>query len=511
MKIKYLLVNLPEYVEESVTIRNQVYLHVQEDYLYDLMTYLYNHCLYQRLLDISYDFHEKKVVFWLLNLQEHEIVGVKTQVAQEDQNLKALSHYFANFESLAFSLNKSIDQEIIQNIENFYAPIKTFVPKKSVVVNNVDERIQDIVRLNNHMNRYGDLDLSCLSVDERVVELNYQINDPFNRVSQKLKDKGLQEITNHLLKLDGFNAPSVAIGFCMSIENLLEINIPDKAKAVRMIFLEFSRILECIEYISSLSYSVQAQYLYHKALFWLQGIERVLVYYTGNIYHLGLFAVGGIQKDIQGGWVSYCNKHLREIREEIAEEFELLTKNSLWSDRLMIAPSNTKDMISWGLGGSNMRSAGINSDLRKRRPFYFYDEITFDVPVALQGNIYDKLLLSFLELDQSFEIIFQVLDNIPTGNIQDPSCDIKRNLSERPNFVLDVVLQDGFSFHSLETFKGILNFSVNVEDKKVSHIKIGNDNLSKLNFFKSYGVGHRVQDMSLLVRSLNISTSMVEL
>lgn len=510
MKIKYLVANLPDYVEGQESHHDYLVLDVSEDNLYDLITYLYGHCNYKRLLDLSYDMNQDKILIWALNLHEHEIIGVRSNISDTDQNIRALGHYFANFDSLAFSLNKSLNKNLIQNIPDYYQPFKKFVPKKSVVANNIDKRVEDIIRINNHMNRFGDIDLSCLSVDERVVDLDYQINDPYYHLSDKLKHQSLQRIANHLLKLDGYNAPALSIGFCMSVEKLINIDIPDKAKAIRMIFLEFSRILECIEYISSIAYSVQAQYLYHKALFWLQGIERVLIYYTGNIYHLGLFCVGGVQKDIQSGWVGYCNQHLRELRLEIKNEFEQLTKNSLWSDRLVVAPTETKDMISWGFAGANLRSAGINSDFRKRMPFYFYDEITFNVPVALKGSIFDKLLLTFLELEQSFEIIFQVLDNIPTGAITHLSCNISENIKNNRDFELDDILVDGYCFHSLETFKGVLNFSISVKDKKVNHLKIGNDNLSKLNYFKKYGIGNRVQDISLLLRSLNINTEMVE-
>tara|TARA_B100001971_G_scaffold215192_1_gene259840 strand:- start:92070 stop:93605 length:1536 start_codon:yes stop_codon:yes gene_type:complete len=511
MKYQYLLANLPDYVEEVHKLSRHSVVRVSEEDLFDFVSYIYNHFQYQRLLDISFFKNQNEVTLWFMSLEEHDLIGVVCELKSDEQNILALNQLYLNFDSLAFSLNQSLGYELIKNLDDYYQKFAPYTPKSSVLVKERDIRVRDIIRINNHLNKFGDMDIAALSIDERVVELDFQVNDCHNQIAKKLSNMPIQSTINHLLKVDGYNAPSVAIGFCMALEEHLQLDIPDKAKAVRMIFLEFSRILESIEYISSLAYSIQAQYLYHKALFWLQKLERILVYYTGNIYHLGLFSLGGIMKDIQSGWITYCNTHLREIQEEINSEFELLTSSSLWRDRLVIAPSNPDDLLKWGLSGNPLRSAGLNIDLRKRKPYYFYDEVIFDVPVALKGNVFDKLLLSFLDLEQSFEIIFQVLDNIPTGPLVHPACDMSKMIREKSGFKLDDILLDGYVFHSLETFKGTLNFSMCIEDKKIKNLKVGNDNLSKLNYFKSYGVNQRIADISLVYRSLNINSSMMEL
>ena len=511
MKASYLIANLPEYVVEVHKLSKHSVIRVNEDDLFDFVSLIFNHFQYERLLDVSFFKEDSEASLWLMSVQEHETVGVVAKVSKEKQSLLSIGQMFKNFDSLAFSFNKSIGEDLITNIPNFYNKLQTFHPHKSVLASEIDYRTRDIIRINNHMNKFGDMDIAAISIDERVQELDYQINEPYNKIAIKLADMDLQDTINHLLKIDGYNAPSVAIGFCMALEEHLQIEIPDKAKAIRMIFLEFNRILEAIEYISSLAYSIQANYLYHKALFWMQNLERILVYYTGNIYHLGLFSLGGIQKDIQAGWISYCNKHLREISLEIKSEFELVTKSSLWGDRLMISENDPKELIDWGLSSNILRSSGVNIDLRKRSPFYFYDEVVFNVPVAAKGSVYDKLLVSFLDLEQSFEIIFQVLDNIPTGNTQVERCNPIISLKNNHDFKLDELLSDGYIFHSLETFKGTLNFSILIKDQKIKRLKIGNDNLSKLNYFRKHGVDHRVADISLVYRSLNINSSLVEL
>lgn len=511
MKSNYLLVNLPDYVVEVHKLSKHSLVRVNEDDLFDFVNYIHSHFEYKRLLDLSFFKKENEIVLWFMSLKEHHIIGIVCELNPDDQSIKALNQLYKNFDSLAYSLNHSQNYELVKNLPEFYKKLTPFTPKKSVLVKEKDRRVRDIVRINNQMNKFGDMDIASLSIDERVVELDYQVNDPYTHLAQKLTKLSLQNIINHLLKVDGFNAPSVSIGFCMALEDHLKIDIPDKAKAIRMIFLEFSRILEAVEYISSISYSIQAQYLYHKALFWLQNLERILVYYTGNIYHLGTFTLGGVHKDIQGNWISFCNTHLREVREEIIKEFELLTHSSLWGDRLEIAECEPSDLIDWGLSGNILRSAGLNVDLRKRSPYYFYDEVIFDVPVALKGSVYDKLLLAFLDIEQSFEIIFQVLDNIPTGNPLHPSCDVSQYIKKGTSLNIEELLEDGYIFHTLETFKGTLNYSILIENKKIKKIKIGNDNLSKLNYFKKYALKQRIADISLVYRSLNINSKMIEL
>jgi len=512
MKLDYILANLPIEADEIYHQGEQAHVYIRPKAFNNFVNYLNSHCEFSLLLDISIYKNSDEISFWFMSLTQHEVLGVITKKEFKYINLFELSHLYANAESLAYLYNEFVKEEFFQGIENFRKPISKYEPVKSVSLSETDHRVQDTIRVNNHMNRYGDIDLGVISENDRAIEIDYQLNGIRKFINESLTEYNSFEMINHLLKIDGFNSPSIAIGFCMTVEKLIECEIPDRAKALRMIFLEFSRILEAIEYISSTAYSIQATYLYHKTLLWLQNVERVMVYYTGNIFHLGIFSIGGVLRDVQPGWMSFCHKYLKEIQAEIKDELQVILGNSLWANRLEIGHSRPSDLIKWGICSSPLRSAGINSDLRKRHGFYFYNEVIFQVPIALKGNVYDRFILSFMEIDQSFEVIFQVLDNLPTGETMASEFSIKTRLDDQEFLnTLDLGLKDGIMFHNLETFSGYIQFTILIKDRKIVNFKINSDHLSKLNYFKELAKDERIRDLNLLFRSLNIKQDLLEI
>jgi NADH:ubiquinone oxidoreductase subunit D len=478
MKLDYVLVNIPSSAEVLFKRSDQAHIKISKDDFLNFINYLVEHCEYRMLLDISFYQDVNEISLWLLSLETHQVIGVVTEKDHEVVSISELNYYFKNISSLAFQYNEYLGENFFRGVENFRKPIEKFQPKKSVLVSETDDRIQDIIRINSHFNRFGDIDLGVISEDDIALELDYQINGIKKNIHKYFQDKPVRHILNQLHKVDGASSMNLVINFAMALEKLMEIEVPDKAKAVRMVFLEFARIFEIIEYISSISYSIQATNLYHKCLLWIQNVERIMVYYSGNIYHLGIFDVGGILRDVPSGWLSFCHKHLKEIQEEVNEELGVILANSLWNDRLNIGYSDAKSLVDWGICSTVLRAAGINSDLRKRQSYYFYDEVIFDVPVAIEGSVYDRLILAFMECQQSFEIIFQVLDNLPTGRLMDKDFEISRKIQDgNTDFTADKSLTDGVIFQTLESFSNIIHTSIKVEDNKIKDIKINTDSL----------------------------------
>jgi NADH:ubiquinone oxidoreductase subunit D len=118
-----------------------------------------------------------------------------------------------------------------------------------------------------------------------------------------------------------------------------------------------------------------------------------------------------------------------------------------------------------------MRAAGLNFDLRRSRPFYFYQDIDFDIPVGIFGTAYDRYLVRYEEIYQSFRIISQVLDNLPLGDICLATKD-KNSQSNDLGFLYDDVKSDWF-YASLESPNGEAGYNFFLtNDFKFERIKI---------------------------------------
>ena len=126
--------------------------------------------------------------------------------------------------------------------------------------------------------------------------------------------------------------------------------------------------------------------------------------------------LGGVAQDATPGWLDGVRKFVEYFPAKIDEYERLLTNNPIWIDRTKdVGVMSREDAINWSMSGPVLRASGVNWDLRKQRPYSGYDNFDFEVPVAKNGDIYDRYLVRVAELRQSREIVKQALQKLPTG------------------------------------------------------------------------------------------------
>ncbi|MCO4794380.1 MAG: NADH-quinone oxidoreductase subunit C, partial [Bacteriovoracaceae bacterium] len=205
--------------------------------------------------------------------------------------------------------------------------------------------------------------------------------------------------------------------WCRLIEESLSVVIPDRSMAIRMVFIELSRIhdhLNCIGHCAVAGGN--------ESVFFLCQHARELVYelfekMTGSRMNPSLNKIGGLKYDLPIGWVTDCFEALKKIEEQIDNVNQLFTKSSIWLDRNMVCEINALRALELGITGPVLRGSGVNYDLRKVEPCYFYSDVDFEIPLGVKGQSYDRYLVRMEEMRQSMSIIIQVLDNLPTGDI----------------------------------------------------------------------------------------------
>ena len=202
------------------------------------------------------------------------------------------------------------------------------------------------------------------------------------------------------------------------MENLFGINIPDKAKALRMVFCELSRILDHLNCIGDLSLSAGNEIIKFKCLDMKERIYELFEKVAGSRLKVSINVIGGLSRDLPQGWIIECLNNLKYIEKNIIVIDKLLTRSPTWMSRTNVCCSlSAKDALDYGLSGPNLRATGINYDLRKASPYYFYRDVDFDVPLGINGNSYDRYLVRLEEIRQSLRIITQILDNLPVSDI----------------------------------------------------------------------------------------------
>lgn len=204
--------------------------------------------------------------------------------------------------------------------------------------------------------------------------------------------------------------------YSLAVEKLLGITIPDRAKVIRTLFAELTRILNHIMAVTTHAMDVGA----FTPLLWLfEEREKLMEFYervSGARLHAAYVRPGGVAQDLPIGLLKDIDTWSRHYSSRLDEMEELLTGNRLWRQRTVgIGVFTARQALDWGFSGVMLRSTGIQWDLRKQQPYDAYDRVDFDVPIGTNGDCFDRYLCRVEEMRQSLRIINQCMNMMPTG------------------------------------------------------------------------------------------------
>ncbi|CAA6807792.1 MAG: NADH-ubiquinone oxidoreductase chain C (EC / NADH-ubiquinone oxidoreductase chain D (EC [uncultured Sulfurovum sp.] len=208
------------------------------------------------------------------------------------------------------------------------------------------------------------------------------------------------------------------IGYCKSIEDMMDIEIPERAKFIRVIVGELSRIMDhavcnaanCVD----LGGLTNFWYIFNPR----DEAYEVLSKLTGARLTNSYTRIGGLSYDLYDGFAEEVESVLRSTEKSIDDALSLIARNKIFLDRTQDVGIITEEFaISAGITGPNLRSTGSPRDMRQDKPYYHYDSFDFDVVVGSHGDVYDRMMVRFEEMIQSIRIIRQAIKQIPDGSI----------------------------------------------------------------------------------------------
>ena len=208
------------------------------------------------------------------------------------------------------------------------------------------------------------------------------------------------------------------IGFCKTVEEMLGVEIPERAKFIRVIVGELSRIMDhavcnaanCVD----LGGLTNFWYIFNPR----DEAYEVLSKLTGARLTNSYTRIGGLSYDIYDGFEQEVESVLRSTEKSIDDALSLIARNKIFLDRTQDVGVIQQDFaINAGITGPNLRATGMPRDMRKDKPYYHYDSFDFDVVVGSHGDVYDRMMVRFEEMIQSIRIIRQAIKEIPDGAI----------------------------------------------------------------------------------------------
>jgi NADH-quinone oxidoreductase subunit C/D len=209
------------------------------------------------------------------------------------------------------------------------------------------------------------------------------------------------------------------IAFAHTVEGMLGVDIPDRAKFIRVIIGELSRIIDHLVCLAANLVDMGALtnywYLYNPR----EAVYDLLSKLTGARLTNSYMRIGGVAHDFYEGFYEDLQGCIQAIESGMSDTLALVEKNRIFHDRTQnIGVVSAKDAINRGFSGPNLRASGVAYDVRKANPYYYYDTFDFDIAIGSVGDVYDRMMVRFEEIRQSIRIIHQALKLIPQGRIK---------------------------------------------------------------------------------------------
>ncbi len=353
--------------------------------------------------------------------------------------------------------------------------------------------------------------------DEVVERGRLEIGFLHRGVEKIFENINLNQIMPHLSRINS-NCPTMfQQAWCGGIEKYLDVYIPDRAKALRMVFNELDRIYEHLDTIGRIVDNLGCSPFLKETLVMQESIVAVMKKYSEQNLSSNLICLGGVKSDVPKGWLTECLNLLSFLEKKVFEVTKLISNSTLWMNRLCRFELNSKQAMDWGVSGPNLRASGVNYDMRKVSPHYFYNDIEFEVPLGINGQCYDRYLVRVEEIFQSLSIISQLLDNLPLGDTKTKDSSVliprKQDVYSDSNALIQhyrfydsgVTLPEGEFYNSIESPNGELGFYVHSRGTEyLNRVKLRTPGFYSGQCFTDIVEGGSVEDIPLVINSLNL-------
>ena len=205
--------------------------------------------------------------------------------------------------------------------------------------------------------------------------------------------------------------------YVMAVEQMAGIIVPPRAQTIRVMLAEMFRLCSHL-----LFYGTFAQDVGQLSPIFYMFVERERIFniiesICGARMHPGWFRIGGVAQDLPNGWEIRIKELLEFMPERLDDYDGMVLNNGILKRRTQgIGVYNTEEAFDWGVTGAGLRATGLEWDFRKQRPYSGYENFDFDVPIAVNGDCYDRCAIRVEEMRQSLRIIKQCMDNMPGGH-----------------------------------------------------------------------------------------------
>jgi len=339
-----------------------------------------------------------------------------------------------------------------------------------------DDALENEMVLNmgpQHPATHGVLRL-LISLDGETIKKSIPDLGYLHRGYEKLAENmSYHEFIPHTDRLDYLQPIANNVAYCLAVEKLLNLEIPERAKYIRTICSELGRIQS---HLIAYGTTVMDTGGLTPFLWAMREREKILDIYdmfVGVRFTTSYTRIGGVAQDITQEALKATTKFIDEFPAYLKEMRDIIERNKIFVDRLEgIGYMSKEDVISYGINGPILRAAGVSSDLRKDAPYLLYDKLDFDVVTATESDCLARFWVRFQEMYESLKIVRQCIEKMPEGpvNAVEPKKSLpgkEKIYTKMEELIHDFMLINfgqnppkGESYGAVESSKGELGFYI---------------------------------------------------
>jgi NADH-quinone oxidoreductase subunit D len=217
-------------------------------------------------------------------------------------------------------------------------------------------------------------------------------------------------------RIDYLNTVGNNLAYCLAVEKLVELDVPYRAQAIRVILAELQRIASHLIWLATQALDLAAQSVFLYCFRERELILDIFELVSGQRMMTTYIRPGGVWRDLPEDFEPAVRDFLDLFPRRIDMYEDLLTKNPLFVDRTKgIAAISGEEALRWGMTGPSLRGSGVDYDLRKVQPYSGYERYEFSVPLGKNGDVFSRYIIRIQEMRESIKIIHQALDTLPDG------------------------------------------------------------------------------------------------
>ncbi len=262
-----------------------------------------------------------------------------------------------------------------------------------------------------HPSAHGQLRLMLHMQQEQITKAHPDIGYLHRGMEKMAENMIYNEFMPTTDRMDYIASSSNNYGFALAVERLIGLDVPRRAKVIRMMLLETNRLMSHLFWLATTALDIGAMTVFLFAFREREYLMDLIEDYCGARLTHSAVRIGGVPLDLPDNFIDDLRKFLDKLPENIKDYEDLLDTNRIWLMRMENVGVISKEMaLSWGCSGVMLRASGVEWDIRKEEPYELYDEVEFNVPVSDKGDNYARYKLYMAEMRESAKILYQVID-----------------------------------------------------------------------------------------------------